>query len=155
MVGITLSRTRLARILPGLDTLVVSFVSALFGFAAIDKLVHAPGFINAINSYAILPIPIGRSIAPLVIASELVVACGLLFPVWRRAAAQLGFCLMLLFTVGLVGNSLAGVNKICGCWFSVNMGQGQSHFVLNGVLLALTLMIARKPSIPDTVRRTA
>jgi hypothetical protein len=47
-----------------------------------------------------------------------------------------------------MGNQLAGAKGICGCWFSINMGQGSSHFVLNAVLIGMCAFIARMPAGP-------
>ena len=51
------SRPRAAHLV---DTLTVALLVFLFGFAAIDKMFHVRGFIKAINSYRLLPLPMGE-----------------------------------------------------------------------------------------------
>lgn len=138
-----------ARSLLSVDGAVVLFLAFLFGFAAIDKLLHVPGFVTAINSYSLMPIPIGQYIAPLVIAAELAVVIGLLIPSWRRTAGWQATGLMVIFTIGLIGNRLAGKDAVCGCWFSISMAQGDMHFVLNGIMIAMGSAVAvnAKPNV--------
>jgi len=123
------------------DSLIIGFLVGLFGYAAIDKIFHVPGFVKALDSYRMLPIPIGNYLAPLIIAAELAVAVGLAYREWRRTAALSAAILMGIFTLGLIGNRLSGKDAICGCWFSISMAQGDSHFALNGIVIAFSLFV--------------
>ena len=124
-----------------LDKLIAAFLSFMFLFAGVDKILHLEGFINAINDYSILPIPLGKQLAPLIISAELAIAIGLLHNSWRRIAARQSAILMSIFTVALVANQIFGQKGLCGCWFSVNMAQGDIHLVLNIILVALSLSL--------------
>lgn len=123
------------------DKLVTVFLVAIFTFAGGDKLMHYHGFVNAINSYRILPIPMGSFLAPIIIAAELSIAVGLLASAWRRIAALQATVLMALLTLGLVSDRLLGNRDICGCWFSVNLAQGDAHFLLNAIMLILSFLL--------------
>ena len=119
----------------------VSLLAAVFAFAGIDKFLHYEGFINAIDTYRFLPIPLGHVLAPLLIAAEVAIAVGLLFPASRRTAALQGAFLVLLFSVALVSNKLLGARELCGCWFSVNLAPGNLHLALNLILFVLFLVV--------------
>jgi len=100
----------------------ILFLVLLFGFAAVDKMLHAPGFVRAINSYRIIPIPMGNILAPVVVAAELAVALGLIWKPWRATAALQGGIMMGVFTVGLINNRLSGEEALCGCsWHRVTL----------------------------------
>lgn len=126
-----------------LDRAVIAFLVLLLGFSAIDKTLHYQGFVSAINDYRILPLPLGAWLAPLVIAAELSAALGLLWSPWRATAALQAAVLVSVFSVALAVNFLLGARGICGCWFSLTMAQGNLHFVLNGILIALSLFVWR------------
>ncbi len=137
-----------------IDWMITIFLIGLFAFSGVDKFLHLDGFINALNSYRILPIPIGEGLAPLVIAAELLVALGLTISRWRRRAALQAAMLMSVFTVALLFNHLLGERGVCGCWFSINMAKGETHLVLNILLILMCLFVwhASKPGQVDTVR---
>lgn len=124
------------------DRLTLAFLIGLFAFAAVDKLLHVPGFIKAIDNYRMLPFPMGAWLAPLVIAAELTVAVGLLRRSWRQSSAMAGAVMMAIFTVGLIGNRMSGEDAICGCWFSISMAQGDAHFFLNGIVILMCVATA-------------
>lgn len=124
-----------------IDRLITAFLSLLFAFSALDKLAHLHGFINAINSYRIIPVPIGSTLAPLLIAAELAVAVGLLKSSWRRTASLQACGLMALFTLALVVNRILGGRGVCGCWFSINMAEGNSHLALNFMIIVLSIFV--------------
>lgn len=127
----------------GVDAAMILFLAGLFGFAAVDKLFHASGFVRAIDSYSLLPVPMGSVLAPVIIAAELAIAIGLLRKSWRATASLQGAILMTVFTVGLAANRLSGQDALCGCWFSISMAQGDAHFLLNGILIAMSLLVWR------------
>jgi hypothetical protein len=102
---------------------------------------HLHGFVNAINDYKFLPFPVGLYLAPLIVAAELAIAVGLLRSCWRQAAALQSAVLTTAFTIALAGNRLLGSRGICGCWFSINMAEGNAHFVLNGIIIGLSILL--------------
>lgn len=133
-----------------IDRAITILIAAFFGFAGVDKILHLQGFINAINDYAFLPVPIGPYLAPIIIAAELMVPVGLSMAPWRRAAALQASLLMVIFTLALIGNKLMGGRGICGCWFSINMAHGNAHLLLNGILTVLSVLLWRTLSSKDT-----
>lgn len=124
-----------------LDKLIIAFLVLVFAFAGLDKIAHLEGFVNALNGYVILPFPVGSILAPFIISAELAIAVGLVVRRWRQTAALQAAGLMTLLTFALAANRLRGVDKICGCWFSINTAPGNFHFLLNGILIALCLMV--------------
>lgn len=137
------------------DRAVVGFLALLLGFSAVDKLLHYQGFVNAINDYRALPLPLGTWLAPIVIAAELSAALGLLWSPWRRRAALQSAVLMTVFTAALAVNYLLGARGVCGCWFSLTMAQGNLHFLLNGILIALSLLVWHASEAPRRAGQTA
>lgn len=134
-----------------IDRAITGFLVLLFGFAGVDKLAHFTAFVSAINSYRILPIPLGPTLAPLVIAAELTIAVGLLTRGWRRAAAMQALLLMVVLTSALIGNRFLGDGSVCGCWFSVDMAAGNHHLLFNGIVILLSFSVWRT-SKPASVR---
>lgn len=129
------------------DRLVIAFVAGLFGFSALDKLAHLHGFISALDNFRILPIPMGFVLAPVIIAAEATIAIGLVKHSWRRLAALCAAALMSLFTTALIANRALGGRGTCGCWFSINMAEGNLHLLLNALIIGLSLLVWRA-SIP-------
>lgn len=125
-----------------MDRVLLAVLVGLFGFASVDKFLHFPDFTNAIDSYSWIPTGVSVEVASLVIASEAAVALGLMTIQWRRQAAWYAFGLLLVFTLGLLGNRLAGDGAVCGCWFSVSMAQGDQHFLFNAVAAAMAAIVA-------------
>lgn len=120
---------------------------ALFGFAALDKLVHYDRFVLAINSYILVPAHWGNYFAMGVILSEIWIAIGLSYAPWRRAAAFSASGLLILFSVALSVNIYFGVTGGCGCWFTVTLGQPKPlHVVFDLVLALLTFTLWLEPS---------
>ena len=130
-----------SRRLSSTDRVIVSFLVLVFGYAGLDKLAHFSGFVTAIDSYRFFPIPLGWLVAPFVIAAELTVAVGLMEARWRRAAALQAAILVLAFSLALALNEALGGEKVCGCWFSLNLAPGHLHLALNGLLFLLSLAI--------------
>lgn len=126
-----------------IDQLCVAFLSLLFAYAGLDKLVHLAGFANAIDDYGFLPIPIGSTIAPAIIAAELTTALGLAAVRWRRHASLLAAFMLAAFSAALLAGEARGRSGACGCWFSIDLAPGRLHLVLNGLLIVLSLLIWR------------
>jgi methylamine utilization protein MauE len=106
---------------------------ALFGFAATDKLTHFLGFVLAIHSYKLLPVSIEITAAVFIIASEFLVAVGLLFHNWRRLSALLSLTLLSTFTIVYL---IAAPEDLCGCWFSFTLSKGGPWHVIQNTLFA-------------------
>lgn len=126
-----------------IDHLIWIFLAGVLAFSGLDKLLHYRGFVNAINDYRILPIPLGSAFAPLIVSAELWIAVGLCKAPWRRTAGLQASCLMLIFTIGWILNSTFGNRGICGCWFSISMASDEAHLALNLVLIILGALVWR------------
>lgn len=121
----------------------------LFGFAAIDKVLHLQGFVAAVESYHLLPTSFVRPAAIFFIMAEFAIAFGLLTKRWRSAACLAAILLLGLFTAVYLAVSPVGV---CGCWFTLTLSSGgYFHILQNLVFIALAILtwMDHKPSKPD------
>ena len=121
----------------------------LFGFAAIDKVIHFRGFVTAIHSYGLLPISLEYSAAIFFLMAEFAIAIGLLTNRWRRAASLSAVLLLGMFTIVYLAVDPVGV---CGCWFTLTLSSGgYFHILQNLVFIALAILtwMDHKPSKPD------
>jgi len=120
---------------------------ALFGFAAIDKLIHFRGFVTAVQSYNLLPTGAGQSAAIFFIMAEFAIALGLLMRRWRQPACLAAVLLLGAFTTVYLVAHPAGV---CGCWFTLTLNAGGTYHVLQNLvfmgLAVLTWLDSRTPS---------
>lgn len=116
------------------------FLAALFLFTGIDKVFHYTSFVNALESYHLVPSGFAGILAPVVIAVEVAVGLGLLVRPWRATAALAGALMLGLFTAALIANQFYAPGNVCGCWFTVTLAESTgSHIGLNAVLIALSL----------------
>jgi hypothetical protein len=122
---------------------------ALFGFAAVDKLIHFRGFVTAVQSYNLLPVGTQYSAAIFFIMTEFAIALGLLTRRWRQPACLAAVLLLGVFTMVYLVAHPAGV---CGCWFTLTLNAGGSYHVLQNLvfmgLAVLTWLDSRSPSAP-------
>jgi hypothetical protein len=117
-------------------------LSAIFAFAGIDKILHFRGFINALDTYAIVPSNAGKYIALPIICAELCIALGLLVKIWRREAAIMAAACLAAFTVALIVNHKYAPDATCGCWFSITLGTSTLiHILQDAVLTGLAIMV--------------
>jgi putative oxidoreductase len=120
----------------------ILFLSALFLYAGIDKAVHYDGFINALNGYVLIPRGFGPSLALPLILCELLVGVGLLVKPWRSAAALLASGLLMMFTAAIAVNQHYAPGTVCGCWFTITLGEATAtHVLQNLVLLGLAASV--------------
>lgn len=120
----------------------IFFLSALFLYAGIDKALHYGGFINALNGYVLIPKGFGPQLALPLILCELLVGVGLLVRSWRSGAAMLASGLLGLFTTAIAVNSYYAPGTVCGCWFTITLGEATAtHVLQNLVLLGLASTI--------------
>lgn len=121
----------------------------LFGFAAVDKVIHLEGFVTAVESYHLLPASLVRPAAIFFIMAEFAIAFGLLTKRWRSAACLAAVLLLGTFTVVYLAVSPA---RVCGCWFTLTLNSGgYFHILQNLVFIALAILtwMDHKPSKPD------
>jgi hypothetical protein len=119
----------------------------LFYFAAIDKCVHFPQFVAALQSYHILPAEIGRYAAIFIILVELAIASGLLTR-WRRLASLSAILLLATFTIIYLAAHPQGA---CGCWFTLTLAKGGTlHILQNLAFIGLAILIWLDDQRPST-----
>lgn len=120
----------------------------LFGFAAIDKLIHFRGFVTAIHSYELLPAKLESFAAIFFIFAEFAIAVGLLTKRWRRTACVSAVLLLGLFTVVYMA---VDPGRVCGCWFTLTLNSGGYFHILQNLifigLAILTWMDQRSSSV--------
>lgn len=104
---------------------------ALFGYAAIDKLLHFQGFVAAVQSYQLLPDRIEYSTAIFFIIAELAIAIALVTRRWRRQASISAVLLLGLFTTVYL---MARPESVCGCWFTLTLNTGGSFNILQNLI---------------------
>jgi hypothetical protein len=110
----------------------------LFGFAAIDKLIHFRGFIAAIQSYQLLPSSLESFAAIFIILAEFAIALGLLTKRWRRPACLSAVLLLGTFTVVYLA---VDPGRVCGCWFTLTLNSGgYVHILQNLVFIGLAIL---------------
>lgn len=146
MASTAISRTLNASLLKEFPRLVLI---ALFGLAAIDKVLHFQGFVTAVHSYQLLPTSLERPAAVFFIMAEFAIALGLLTKRWCRLACLAAVLLLGLFTAVYLAVNPAG---ICGCWFTLTLNSGgYFHILQNLVFIALAILtwVDHKPSKPD------
>lgn len=133
-----------------------TFLSIIFLYAGVDKVVHYDGFVNALGSYALVPTSLAAGLAPAVILLEVLVGLGLLFSSWRSRAALLGAATLAVFTVALVVNLIVAPGSVCGCWFSITLAESDgAHIGLNLLLAGLALTLWAQGQEPSAPRRSA
>jgi hypothetical protein len=149
------------RSMPFIDRCLAVSLALFFGFATVDKLVHLSEFVRAVDSYRFMYWTLGQYLAPVIIAAEFSVSVGLLFRSSVRFASGASAFLLLVFTVALIVNRfMGGDDRLCGCWFSISLGQGGSHLALNALLFAMSVLLfvgcgkpsnaaPRQGSVPD------
>lgn len=135
MASTAISRTLNASLLKETPRFVLI---ALFSFAAIDKVIHFQGFVNAVQSYHLLPASLVRPAAIFFIMAEFAIAFGLLTKRWRRPACLAAVLLLGLFTAVYLVVNPAGV---CGCWFTLTLSSGgYFHILQNLIFMGLAIL---------------
>lgn len=118
------------------------FLAAVLLYAGIDKAFHYNGFVDALTSYVLVPAGLAQTLAPAVILAEIWIGLGLLWKPWRGWAALTGAVTLGVFTIALAVNQIYAPGTVCGCWFTVTLGQSSAmHIVSNLVLMGLALTL--------------
>lgn len=114
----------------------IVLLASLFLLSAFDKLLHYDGFLTAVGNYVILPTGVAPYVAPIVICTEFLGGFGLLVNGWRRPAAFLISILLLIYAIMLSINKYYNPSAICGCWFSITLGESTLTHIIQNLLLA-------------------
>ena len=118
------------------------FLSLIFLFSGLDKLLHYNGFLNALRDYVLVPRGTAHLFALPVILVELAIGIGLLWKPWRGAAALSAAILLGLFAAVLTINHYYGGRGICGCWFTITLARGTvSHIGQNLLMMYLAASV--------------
>jgi len=120
------------------------FLTLLFVGSALDKAFHLDGFVKALGSYVVVPEAFAGALAPAVIGLEAWVGVGLSLRRWRHPAATAAVALLALMTAALAVNAVYAPGSVCGCWFTLTLGEATgAHVVLNLLFLALAFTLWR------------
>lgn len=130
----------------GLVLLGVGISSAAFLLAGVLKLADLPGFYQSILNYSILGPGAARLLAFYLPWLEIVAALAILTPTFRRAAAQLLFGLLVLFSLLTLYAWIVGLPPDCGCFggLTSRFTSHAQHLLLNGALLLAAFLAALK-----------
>jgi len=123
----------------------------LFGFAAIDKLLHFRGFVAAVYSYQLLPSGLESFAATFFIMAEFTIALGLITRRWRRTACLSAVLLLGVFTTAYL---IVNPTNVCGCWFTLTLNSGGYFHILQNIVfigLAVLTWIDHRPAEPDAL----
>lgn len=103
----------------------------LFALAAVDKLAHFSGFVEAIGSYRLLPGGRERFAAIFIVMAEAAIALGLLTKRWRQASCLAAVLLLGTFTIiSLVAYPREG----CASWYTLTLNPGGPVNILRNII---------------------
>lgn len=111
------------------------FLAAVFIYAGIDKIVHYDGFVNALTTYAVLPVWAAPHLAVPVILAEVTIGAGLFSRVWRGRCSLAASLLLVIFTAALAVNMVYRPGSLCGCWFTLTLGKATEMHIVQNILL--------------------
>lgn len=113
-------------------------LALLFGAGGLAKLRDLPGFAAAIAGYRLLPPRLERPAAVGFVTTELALACALLMPGTRPAAALGAAALLALYSLAIGWNLARGRRAIdCGCGGPLGRRAiSEALVVRNGLLMA-------------------
>lgn len=133
MAGLLRSRTA-----SWLTPLTRIILVGLFAVAAVDKLAHFSGFIDAVGSYRLLPGGTERFAAIFIVMAEVAIALGLLTRRWRQAACLAAVLLLGTFTVVYLAAHPEGG---CGSWYTLTLNTGEPvHILRNIIFIGLAVL---------------
>jgi Methylamine utilisation protein MauE len=131
---------------PAVAGLVTASAALLFLVAAIHKLRDLWRFREVFAAYRLLPLSVGRSLAPIVPALELAVAVGLLFENLRTPALGTGVALLLAYAIAIAVNLSRGRRDLdCGCAGPNDRRPISSWMVWRNLGMAILLAAALLP----------
>lgn len=127
---------------PAIAIVAAMLVGAVLLFSAATKMISAPSFIATIEDFEMLPSFLVLPGATVLIGVELGLALMLILGPGRRLAAWITAPLALVF---MVFNTIAIQKGLtdCGCFGEVIKVAPQQELILNGVMLALTILVIR------------
>lgn len=123
---------------------IISITIALIYFrSGIHKFRKPYSFVQIVYQYKILPYPVTKVFAPLLMIVELIVSIWLLIPVTRFQGAILGSMLQIMFICLMVKNLGKTFEYGCGC-FELNVPEKITfrHISMNISILTLLISVA-------------
>ena len=125
-------------------------LAALFGYAAILKIMDPQSFAFAIKAFELLdPKDQGHLITAFAFGipwAELIISLCLVLGYWTRSAGTLLTLMLAGFTGGLASLMARGMETECACFgkqeFLCSGAVGMCHIARNAVLLALSALLA-------------
>ncbi|MFA6287815.1 MAG: MauE/DoxX family redox-associated membrane protein [Opitutaceae bacterium] len=114
-------------------------IAVVLGWAGVVKAADPHAFTKAIENFRLVEGAAAGVLAYYVPWLEIVVAVGLLFTRWRKAAAYVALLLLIAFTVLLASAQWRGLNVACGCFGASDKMQTTAFgwlYLRNGLLVA-------------------
>lgn len=116
-------------------------VMALFAYAGVLKWLDPTEFHQAILNYRIVGYQLAWIAAFLVPSLELISAAALVFPRWRKAAAWLLLCLIMVFTLAIIAAWARGLDIECGCFGELSEGISYPWRILRNLAISAVLIV--------------
>ena len=132
-----------------LTTLSVAVLSAIFGAAAISKILNFAQFVRSLGSYAILPDFLQPGTALAVTVLEILIAVALIPGQTRRMAAFCGLALSCCFAVAVGYSYLSSRNADCGCFSFLQARTDLRHLVFDACVAGLFAVVALEAGKPE------
>ena len=131
---------------PAVACLLIASVALLFLVAAVHKLRDLRRFREVFAAYRLLPLAVGRSVAPAIPALELAVAVALLFENLRMPALWTGVSLLLAYAIAIAINLARGRRDLdCGCGGPNDRRPIAAWMVWRNIGIAILLAAASLP----------
>jgi hypothetical protein len=129
---------------PTINVLLALAFVALFGSAAAMKLRAPAIFVATLADYRLIPRQLLQLTGGLIIAVELAVAIGLIWPSSRAASSIIGAGVLLAYGAAIAINLVRGRREIdCGC--SLKRRPIGSWMVVRNLLFAVSLLVVTLP----------
>ncbi len=113
----------------------------VFGMAVLDKLHHRDEFLGLVANYRLVPEPLVRVVAWLVVALETVVVLSLATGVGLAAGAGLAVVLLCGFALAMTINLARGRQEIdCGCFQSAHRQRLSVPLIVRNLVLTAAIL---------------
>jgi len=113
----------------------------VFGMAVLDKLHHRDEFVGLVANYRLVPEPLVRVVAWLVVALETVVVLSLATGVGLAAGAGLAVVLLCGFALAMTINLARGRQEIdCGCFQSAHRQRLSVPLIVRNLVLTAAIL---------------
>lgn len=100
---------------PFIQTVSEFVLGGVFIFAGLTKILNHAGFINAVESFKLLPTVLVEVIAMVLPWIEFIAGICLVMKIYRRISAAILSLLLVIFIGAILINLVRGINISCGC----------------------------------------